>query len=101
MASRAVAIVKRATKIETIEIDSCLEETHAEHGHGPSGRGGFNISDHVRLIPMVNLRCFVSTRRVGATAGQGGAGRVGPSSPRLLSQYPSDHQRARRCQSEA
>lgn len=61
--SRAVIIKRRATKVDTIDIDSCLDETHTltntvtDH---PVEKGS-NITDHSRPDPdTVTLRCFVS-----------------------------------------
>lgn len=63
MASRAVVLARKQIKIESIEIDSCLDESHqltntvTDH----PVEQGFNISDHVRPNPdQVTLRCFVS-----------------------------------------
>lgn len=60
---RAVVIARRTTKIDTIEIDSCLDESHqltntvTDH----PVEEGFNVSDHSRPNPdLVTLRCFVS-----------------------------------------
>lgn len=61
--SRAIVVYKRITKVETIEIDSCLEETHdltntvTDH----PVEDGFDVSDHSRPDPdQVKLRCFIS-----------------------------------------
>lgn len=61
--ARAIVVVKRFTKIDTIEVDSCLEETHdlsntvTDH----PVEDGSAMSDHSQPDPdRVTLRCFVS-----------------------------------------
>ena len=61
--ARAVVINRRTTKIDTIEIDSCLDETHQLSNTVTDHpvEEGFNVSDHSRPNPdVVTLRCFVS-----------------------------------------
>lgn len=64
MADRAVAMVRRFCKIaDTIEIDSCKEETHTLSNTVTDHpvEEGYNITDHVRPDPdMVTLTCFIS-----------------------------------------
>lgn len=69
MADKAVVIVKRFTKIATIEIDSCLEETHtlANTITDHPVESGFNVTDHSRPNPdLVTLKCFVSNTPLSA-----------------------------------
>lgn len=61
--ARAVVIARRTTKVDTIDIDSCLEENHtlANTVTDHPVEEGVNITDHVRPNPdTVQLRCFVS-----------------------------------------
>lgn len=61
--SRAVVLVKRVTKVDTIDIDSCLDESHllANTVTDHPVEQGFNVTDHSRPNPdQVSLRCFVS-----------------------------------------
>ncbi len=61
--ARAVVMFRQIHKIESIEIDSCLEETHTLTNTVTDHpvEEGFNITDHCRPNPdTVSLRCFVS-----------------------------------------
>lgn len=61
--ARAVVVVKRPTKIDTIEIDSCLDESHSLTNTVTDHpvEEGFNVTDHSRPnADVVTLRCFVS-----------------------------------------
>jgi hypothetical protein len=64
MATRAVVMTKpRLCKVDSIEIDACMEETHTLNNTVTDHpvEQGFNISDHVRPEPdVVTLRCFIS-----------------------------------------
>lgn len=61
--SRAILLRRVAAKIDTIEVDSCLEESHTLNNTSTDNpvEKGFDVTDHVRPDPdLVNLRCFVS-----------------------------------------
>lgn len=69
MSERAVILVRKKTKIDTIDIDSCLDESHeltntvTDH----PVEEGFNATDHSRPNPdRVTLRCFVSNTPLSA-----------------------------------
>ncbi len=67
--ARAIALVKRQTKIDVIEIDACLDETHTLENTVTDHpvEEGYNITDHVRPNPdRVTLRCFVSNTPLSA-----------------------------------
>lgn len=62
--ARGIFLPKRVfTRVDVVEVDSCLDETHklsntiTDH----PVEEGFNVTDHIRSNPdIVNLRCFVS-----------------------------------------
>lgn len=61
--ARGVFLVKRACQIDTINIDSCKDESHTLSNTVTDHpvEEGFNPSDHSRPDPdVVNLSCFVS-----------------------------------------
>jgi hypothetical protein len=63
VASRAVVMYRRSMKVDTIEIDSCLDENHDLPNVVTSHpvEEGSPITDHVRPDPdTVSLRCYVS-----------------------------------------
>lgn len=67
--ARAVVLKRMVTKIDVIEIDSCLDETHTMDNTVTDHpvEEGFNISDHSRPNPdKVTLRCFVSNTPLSA-----------------------------------
>jgi hypothetical protein len=63
MAQRALFVTKMESDNGTVEVDSCLEESHQLQNTITDHpvEQGFNVTDHSRPEPdRVSLRCFVS-----------------------------------------